>query len=349
MKLNLIFKNFTDLNDFEKEFILRHRNDPSIAKFMKTNYISYEEHLNFIQNLKNDYTKRYFLVYENNQAIGVIDFINITINSCEFGLYGIKKGVGNLLMEEIKKYAFNVLKVKILKACVFKENVKALKLYLKHSPITITKSKKMYYLEYIQKLIITKLTSINFSWKDELINHTIKNKDIILNFNYNEKIILKNFINLNHKEKERIRLYRNHFKTKKHLYQTHYITKYEHKNFINNLKKNIQKNYYCVIYNNKILGNINFEKKSKDIIEFGFYANPFSKILGLGRILEHISIYYAFVIQNYKFLQLEVFEDNIQIINLHKIFKFNIIKSFSFKNKTIFKMQLDNPNRDIVS
>lgn len=132
MKLNLMLKNFTELNDFEKEFILRHRNDPSIAKFMKTNYISYEEHLNFIQNLKNDCTKRYFLVYKNDQAIGVIDFINITINSCEFGLYGIKKGVGNLLMEEIKNYAFNILKVKILKACVFKENTKALNLYLKH-------------------------------------------------------------------------------------------------------------------------------------------------------------------------------------------------------------------------
>ncbi|TXE89773.1 UDP-4-amino-4,6-dideoxy-N-acetyl-beta-L-altrosamine N-acetyltransferase [Campylobacter volucris] len=127
-----MLKNFTNLNDFEKEFILQHRNNPNIAKFMKNPYISHEEHLNFIQNLKNDYTKRYFLVYENDQAIGVIDFINITINSCEFGLYGIKKGVGNLLMEEIKNYAFNVLKVKILKACVFKKNTKALNLYLKH-------------------------------------------------------------------------------------------------------------------------------------------------------------------------------------------------------------------------
>lgn len=349
MKLNLMLKNFTDLNDFEKEFILRHRNDPSIAKFMKTNYISYEEHLNFIQNLKNDCTKRYFLVYKNDQAIGVIDFINITINSCEFGLYGIKKGVGNLLMEEIKNYAFNVLKVKILKACVFKENTKALNLYLKHSPVIIKKSKKMYYLEYIQKLIVAKLSSIDFSWKDELTDYTIKNKDIILNFNYNEKIILKNFINLNHKEKEKIRLYRNHFEIKKYLYHTHYISKYEHKNFISNLRKTTQKSYYCVIYNNKILGSVNFEKKSKEIIEFGFYANPFSKILGLGRILEHISMFYAFKIQNCDILQLEVFEDNMQIIGLHKMFNFETTSSFTFQNKSVLKMQLNNPNRDIVS
>ncbi|MBF7066978.1 UDP-4-amino-4,6-dideoxy-N-acetyl-beta-L-altrosamine N-acetyltransferase [Campylobacter volucris] len=207
----------------------------------------------------------------------------------------------------------------------------------------------MYYLEYIQKLIVAKLSSIDFSWKDELTDYTIKNKDIILNFNYNEKIILKNFTNLNHKEKEKIRLYRNHFEIKKYLYHTHYISKYEHKNFISNLRKTTQKSYYCVIYNNKILGSVNFRKKLNNIIEFGFYANPFSKILGLGRILEHISIFYAFKIQNCDILQLEVFEDNMQIIGLHKIFNFETTSSFTFQNKSVLKMQLNNPNRDIVS
>ncbi|ELZ2501955.1 UDP-4-amino-4,6-dideoxy-N-acetyl-beta-L-altrosamine N-acetyltransferase, partial [Campylobacter lari] len=91
-----MLKNFIDLNEFEKEFVLKYRNDKNINKFMKNKNITHEEHLNFIQNLKNDCTKRYFLVCKSDQAIGVIDFINITINSCEFGLYGIKKGVGNL-------------------------------------------------------------------------------------------------------------------------------------------------------------------------------------------------------------------------------------------------------------
>ncbi|TDJ84704.1 UDP-4-amino-4,6-dideoxy-N-acetyl-beta-L-altrosamine N-acetyltransferase, partial [Campylobacter volucris] len=107
-------------------------NSENVSKFMKNPYISYEEHLNFIQKLKNT-TKKYFLIYKENERLGVIYFTDISNNSCEFGLYSIKKGVGNLLMEEIKNYAFNVLKVKILKACVFKENTKALNLYLKHN------------------------------------------------------------------------------------------------------------------------------------------------------------------------------------------------------------------------
>lgn len=336
----IVLKDFIHLNQEEIKLVLKWRNDESIAKFMKTQNITLKEHLSFLSSLKTDTTKKYFLVYDSKQAIGVIDFINITKLSCEFGLYGIKKGVGELLMREVKNYAFNVLKVQTLNACVFKENTKALNLYLKHSPIETTKHKKMLYLKYIQKPIIEKLSSINFNWLNELISYEINNKNIVFNFIHNENIILKNFINLNHKEKEKIRLYRNHPEIKKYLYQKHYITKYEHKNFIKKLKQNTLKNYYCVIYNKQILGSINFEIISDNTIEFGFYANPFSKISGLGRILEHIGIYYVFKIKNHQFLQLQVFDNNTFVVNLHKIFKFNTINKFKFQNETILKMQL---------
>ena len=90
-------------------------------------------HLEFIKSLKNDKTKRYFVVFEKNLAIGVIDFIDINENSCEFGLYKNPnlKGVGKALLEKTIDYAFKILKCKVLKACVFKENLKALNLYLK--------------------------------------------------------------------------------------------------------------------------------------------------------------------------------------------------------------------------
>lgn len=336
----IILKDFIHLTQEEIKLVLKWRNDKSIAKFMKTQNISLEEHLNFLSSLKTNETKKYFLVYDDENVIGVIDFINITKLSCEFGLYGIKKGVGELLMQEVKNYAFNVLKVQTLNACVFKENTKALNLYLKHLPIKITKHKKMLYLKYIQKPIIEKLSSINFNWYNELISYEIINKNIIFNFIHNENIMLKNFINLNRKEKEKIRLYRNHPEIKKYLYQKHYITKYEHKNFIKKLRQNTLKDYYCVIYNKQILGSINFEIVSDNTIEFGFYANPFSKISGLGRILEHIGIYYVFKIKNHQFLQLQVFDNNTFVVNLHKIFKFNTIDKFKFQNETILKMQL---------
>ncbi|EAK9939970.1 UDP-4-amino-4,6-dideoxy-N-acetyl-beta-L-altrosamine N-acetyltransferase [Campylobacter lari] len=141
----IILKDFIHLNQEEIKLVLKWRNDESIAKFMKTQNITLKEHLSFLSSLKTDITKKYFLVYDSKQVIGVIDFINITNNSCEFGLYGIKKGVGNLLMEEIKNYAFNILKVKILKACVFKENTKALNLYLKHGFKIIKEDNNFYF------------------------------------------------------------------------------------------------------------------------------------------------------------------------------------------------------------
>ncbi|AJD06815.1 UDP-4-amino-4,6-dideoxy-N-acetyl-beta-L-altrosamine N-acetyltransferase [Campylobacter lari] len=141
----IVLKDFIHLNQEEIELILKWRNDENIAKFMKTQNITLKEHLIFLSSLKTDITKKYFLVYDDKNIIGVIDFINITNHSCEFGLYGIKKGVGELLMQEVKNYAFNILKVQTLNACVFKENTKALNLYLKHGFEVIKEDNNFYF------------------------------------------------------------------------------------------------------------------------------------------------------------------------------------------------------------
>ncbi len=130
----IIYKDFIHLNDYEIKLVWQWRTDKKISQFMKTKYIDFKEHLNFIIALKKDQTKKYFLVLKDDETIGVIYFINITQDSCEFGLYAKPnlKGVGQILMQEIKKYAFENLKIKELKACVFKQNKKALDLYLKN-------------------------------------------------------------------------------------------------------------------------------------------------------------------------------------------------------------------------
>ncbi|HEE9575335.1 TPA: UDP-4-amino-4,6-dideoxy-N-acetyl-beta-L-altrosamine N-acetyltransferase, partial [Campylobacter coli] len=111
-------KNFTELNSQEIELIFKWRNHPDINQFMKTKYIDFEEHLRFLKNLHQDSSKKYFLVFQDEQIIGVINFVNITTKSCEFGLYAKPdlKGVGQILMNEIIKYAFENLKVNTLKA-----------------------------------------------------------------------------------------------------------------------------------------------------------------------------------------------------------------------------------------
>ncbi|HED0575927.1 TPA: UDP-4-amino-4,6-dideoxy-N-acetyl-beta-L-altrosamine N-acetyltransferase [Campylobacter jejuni] len=142
-------KNFIELNSQEIDLIFKWRNDIYISQFMKTKQIDFEEHLRFIKSLHQDSSKKYFLVFQDEQIIGVIDFINIAAKSCEFGLYAKPnlKGVGQILMDEIKRYAFENLKVQKLKACVFKQNQRALNLYLKNNFYIYDEDEEMFYLE----------------------------------------------------------------------------------------------------------------------------------------------------------------------------------------------------------
>ena len=123
--------NFTDLTDEQILMILRWRNDERVAKFMKNKSVSEQEHRNFISNLKNDETKRYFLVKDSKDYIGVIDFVGIAADSCEFGIYANPELKGKILMQTIVEYAAKTLKVGELKSCVYNENEKAIALYRK--------------------------------------------------------------------------------------------------------------------------------------------------------------------------------------------------------------------------
>lgn len=116
--------NFTDLTDEQILMVLRWRNDERIAKFMKNKSVSEQEHRNFISNLKNDETKRYFLVKEDSDYISVIDFVGIAADSCEFGIYANPELKGKILMQTIAEYAAKTLKVGELKSCACNENKK---------------------------------------------------------------------------------------------------------------------------------------------------------------------------------------------------------------------------------
>ena len=116
--------NFTDLTDEQILMILRWRNDERVAKYMKNKSVSEQEHRNFISNLKNDETKRYFLVKEDSDYISVIDFVDIAADSCEFGIYANPELKGKILMQTIAEYATKTLKVGELKSCACNENKK---------------------------------------------------------------------------------------------------------------------------------------------------------------------------------------------------------------------------------
>ena len=138
-------KNFTELNNYEKELILKWRNNSLIAKYMLTKNISLKAHLKFIDNLKNDNKKRYFLV----ENIGVIYFTLHNNNIVEIGLYKNpnKQKVGSKLLKTALEYAFEELKAKKIILYVFENNIKAINLYRKFGFKEINKQKNIIKME----------------------------------------------------------------------------------------------------------------------------------------------------------------------------------------------------------
>lgn len=176
-----MLKDFTKLDQKELEMVLQWRNDIRIKHFFLQKNISLKEHLNFIEKLKNDKTKKYFLVFENSKAIGVIDFVKINEKACEFGLYQNPnlKGYGKVLMKFVLEYAFDTLKVQNLKARAFKDNERAINLYLSFN-FSIEKSdEKMMYLSLNGggALKSSHLSTLYFySFKSSLIFHALTQK-----------------------------------------------------------------------------------------------------------------------------------------------------------------------------
>jgi len=141
-------KNFIDLSEKEKKKILKWRNNPLIAKYMLTKNISLNEHLKFIDNLKNNNKKRYFLV----ENIGVIYFTLHSNEIVEIGLYKNpnKQKVGNKLLKTAIEYAFEELKAKKIILYVFEDNIKAINLYKKFGFKEIDKQKNIIKMELIK-------------------------------------------------------------------------------------------------------------------------------------------------------------------------------------------------------
>lgn len=86
--LRYSFKNFVELNEKEICLVWRWRNDPIIRQWMyDKEEILFENHLKFIDSLKNSATKKYWIVLRNEVPIGVSSIVNIENEAGEWGYY----------------------------------------------------------------------------------------------------------------------------------------------------------------------------------------------------------------------------------------------------------------------
>ncbi len=130
----IILTNFTELSQEDQDMVLTWRNHKEIRSWMyNSEIISKEKHFNFIEHLKVEKTKLYFLVFNHKEAIGVVSLINISKDKAELGIYAKPqlKAQGKILLKSLINYSFSSLKLKALTAEVFEENLPAISLYKK--------------------------------------------------------------------------------------------------------------------------------------------------------------------------------------------------------------------------
>lgn len=132
--INLKLKNFINTSEEEKYSILEWRNHKSIRKWMYSDkVIDLNEHLNFIDNLKYDKKKFFWLAGD----IGVVylnrvDFYN---KNAYLGIYlnplVPNEGKGIFLGKALLEIAFEIIKLHSLRLEVIEDNYRARKFYEK--------------------------------------------------------------------------------------------------------------------------------------------------------------------------------------------------------------------------
>lgn len=124
------FTNFIELAIEEKKLILEWRNDESIRKWMyNTDAISLDKHLQFIEMLRKDESKFYFLVKRKGVPVGVVSLIDIKDNIGDWGYYIApsfhNKNLGVEFYHHALLYFFTTLKFSKIIGYVLKDNKSA--------------------------------------------------------------------------------------------------------------------------------------------------------------------------------------------------------------------------------
>jgi UDP-4-amino-4,6-dideoxy-N-acetyl-beta-L-altrosamine N-acetyltransferase len=118
------------LTDDKIEMVRQWRNDPKISQYMEfRDYITPEMQREWFKRINNA-ENYYFLIYVNEQAVGMVNIKNIANNSGETGIFIYSDSckhtdVSKLSYSMLLDYAFDILKLKSIEAHILQENMRS--------------------------------------------------------------------------------------------------------------------------------------------------------------------------------------------------------------------------------
>lgn len=134
--LCLELENYIDLQVKAHEEILQYRNDLRVkSNLYHQHHISSQEHFAFIESLKNNPKKQYFIAQFYGQIIGSLNFAFQENKRVEFGFFANPclnvSGIGRVLEQISLFYVFEILGAEQLHLEVFKSNKQVINLHKK--------------------------------------------------------------------------------------------------------------------------------------------------------------------------------------------------------------------------
>ncbi len=160
------------------------------------------------------------------------------------------------------------------------------------------------------------------------------------NIKYKEFEII-NFTHVSAEEKKLILKWRNHEDVRKWMINKNIISNAEHNAYMSSLADNHKKMCFIIKDETNYLGVVEFDEINLDngTAYFGLNSNPDNNRMGIGKILEEISVYLSKQHIGLKKLMLYVYIDNQRAINLYEKSGFKIIKEQSIRGGNAYFME----------
>ena len=172
--------NVNSCNYYQTRKLLKMRNEKDIRENMFTSHkISLKEHQKWLSKIKNDETKKNFIVFRKKIIIGYLSIGNLkkNLSSAYWAFYISKKhrkiGFGLALEFLALNFIFEELKIKKICCEVINTNKEVINLHKKFG-FTETYSDNNFFMQKRKKIFITHLTLYRGEWN--LIRENLKIK-----------------------------------------------------------------------------------------------------------------------------------------------------------------------------